>query len=266
MEIFVIEGDVGRMNMVFKFYNQVWLILSVVAGAALAWIWPALRRRTPARTAWRGVLSLLVAIALLYPLIATPAKWNIRMSADAPATLDGMAFMRTTTYQEKGVTVNLDHDYEALRWMQRNIVGSPVIAEAHGDNPYRSIANRVANFTGLPAIVGWDWHQRQQRATTPGRLVTNRIQDVNWLYNSPNIEDKLAILARYDVEYIYSGTLEWIYYSPEGLNRFDDMVDAGFLAEAYRDAYVTIYRVEAQSAVRGAPPLPVSERTTLTDE
>ena len=61
--------------------------------------------------------------------------------------------------------------------MQRYIEGSPVIAEAHSGNPYRSIGNRVAMYTGLPAIVGWDWHQRQQRAVLPGDLVSSRIDD-----------------------------------------------------------------------------------------
>jgi uncharacterized membrane protein len=250
----VITGDVGRMNMVFKFYNQVWLILSVVAGAALAWTWPAIGRRAVLpRRLWRGALALLVGIALLYPLIATPAKWNIRMSEEAPTTLDGMVFMETTTYQDSGATVELDKDYEAIRWLQRHVQGSPVIAEAHSDNPYRSMANRVANFTGLPAIVGWDWHQRQQRATVPGRLVTARIQDNNRLFNSTDVGEKLAIIDKYDVEYIYSGTLEWIYYSPEGLVTFDEMVDAGFLEEVFRNSHVTIYRVNRQVVAGGAP-------------
>jgi uncharacterized membrane protein len=171
VEIFVLDGDVGRMNTVFKFYVQVWLILSVVGGAALAGVWPTVWNGR--RFVWLGLLGLLIFLAALYPMTATPAKWEIRMSKEAPRTLNGMAFMEYVHYGDTDYTgqpqrVHLADDYEAIQWMWRNIDGSPVVAEAHSGNPYRSIGSRISMYTGLPTIVGWDWHQRQQRSTTPG--------------------------------------------------------------------------------------------------
>jgi uncharacterized membrane protein len=127
--------------------------------------------------------------------------------------------------------------------MQRNIIGSPVIVEAHSSNPYRSIGNRVAMYTGLPAIVGWDWHQRQQRALMPANLVYDRIDDVNTLYNTTDKVEALEILDRYNVKYIYAGQLEWVYYHPQGLLKFEDMAREGFLKEVYRNGGVSIYEV-----------------------
>ena len=40
-----------RMNTVFKFYMQVWLMFSVVGGAGLAWLWSASER-------WSGKLRI----------------------------------------------------------------------------------------------------------------------------------------------------------------------------------------------------------------
>jgi len=153
-----------------------------------------------------------------------------------------------TSYNDVGfdgtsTSVDLSYDYDAIRWMQQNIEGTPVIAEAHGANPYRSVANRVAMYTGLQAIVGWDWHQRQQRAVLPGILVTNRIIDVNNLYNTTDINQAMQILEKYNVNYVYSGQLEWIYYHPLGLTKFDDMVEQGLLDEVYRNGGVSIYEV-----------------------
>jgi YYY domain-containing protein len=249
VEFVVLEGDIGRMNTVFKFYMQVWILLSIAGGVTAVWSWSVIRQRHSLRKAWQAVLVVLFLIAALYPLLATQAKWNIRMSKDAPNTLDGMAFMPyvqygDTDYEGKSVTISLADDYEALRWMQRNIEGSPVVAEAHSSNPYRSIANRVTMYTGLPAIVGWDWHQRQQRAVVPGSLITNRIQDISTLYNTPNIEQAQMILDKYDVSYIYVGALERNYYWPEGIDKFQQMAASGTLEVVFQDEAVTIYEVK----------------------
>ncbi|MCI0398359.1 MAG: DUF2298 domain-containing protein [Chloroflexi bacterium] len=244
VEFIVLDGDVGRMNTVFKFYLQVWIMLSVVSGAAAAWAWPAVKARPRLRRAWRLALALLVAAAALYPLLATKAKWDTRMSPYAPMTLDGMAFMEVTTYNDRGQTVELDYDYDALQWIQRNIEGSPVIAEANDGTAYRSVGNRVAMYTGLPTIIGWDWHQRQQRAVVPGAMVPNRITDITNLYNTLDTAEALAIIEKYEVKYIYAGQLEWIYYNPEGLLKFDRMVEQGLLREVYRNGGVSIYEVQ----------------------
>ncbi len=255
VEIVVLEGDIGRMNTVFKFYMQVWLLLSVCCGAAAVWSWQVIKEKTSGKRLWQAALALLLAAAALYPLLATQAKWDIRMSREAPNTLDGMAFMPyveygDTDYAGNPVTIELGNDYRALRWMQRYVEGSPVIAEAHSGNPYRSIGNRVAMYTGLPAIVGWDWHQRQQRAVLPGDLVSRRIEDVNRLYNTTDITEARSILDRYDVGYVYIGDLERTYYQPQGIEKFEQLAIEGILEIAYQDPSVTIYQVK-ESAQAG---------------
>jgi YYY domain-containing protein len=251
VEIVVLDGDIGRMNTVFKFYMQAWLLLSVSSGAAAVWSWERISKKGSMRVVWQVALALLLGAAALYPILATQAKWDIRMSKEAPSTLDGMAFMPyveygDTDYAGGSVTIPLADDYAALRWMQRNISGSPVIAEAHGGNPYRSIVNRVAMYTGLPAIVGWDWHQRQQRAVLSGEFVSDRIQDVNTLYNTADISQAQQILDKYNVAYVYVGDLERAYYQPEGLAKFEQMVSEGLLSIVYQSSGVTIYQVEGR--------------------
>jgi uncharacterized membrane protein len=254
VELIVLDGDIGRMNTVFKFYMQVWVMLSIAGGVTAAMAWPAVQRRRVSGRVWKYGLALLLGAAVLYPLLATRAKWDTRMSAEAPTTLDGMAFMQVTQYQDidytgGGQTVPLHYDYDALQWMRRNISGSPVIAEAHSSNPYRAISSRVAMFTGLPSIIGWDWHQRQQRAVIPPSLISNRIADVTTVYSTTNTAEALSILEKYNVRYVYVGQLEWIYYNPQGLLKFDSMAEQGLLQEVYRNEGVSIYEVMATSAV-----------------
>ncbi|MEZ4517703.1 MAG: DUF2298 domain-containing protein [Chloroflexota bacterium] len=249
VEIVVLDGDISRMNTVFKFYLQVWLMLSIACAVAAIWAWPAIASKPRLRPVWTTIFAVLVAAALLYPLTATPAKWRIRMNPDAPNTLNGMAFMPyveygDTDYMGNPQTVRLADDYGAILWMQRNIEGSPVIAEATTGNYYRSIANRVAMYTGLPDIVGWDWHQRQQRAVVPNSMVSDRATDVNSLYND----------GRYSPGQSHSGQvrrqlcLRWFtgkHLLPAGRNPPSSIRWSmkASLTEVYRDDAARIYRL-----------------------
>jgi uncharacterized membrane protein len=98
-------------------------------------------------------------------------------------------------------------------------------------------------YTGLPAVIGWDWHQRQQRAVLPGHLVSGRVADVNFFYNTPDLREALAFLDKYNVDYIYAGTLEWTYYRPDGLLKFDELAELGHLRQVYRNGGVSVYEV-----------------------
>ena len=115
-------------------------------------------------------------------------------------------------------------------------------------NPYRSIASRVAMYTGLPTVVGWDWHQRQQRAVLPDAGVWSRIADVDNFYNTTDSAEAQRILDRYDVDYVYAGSLENVYYTPEGVAKLDAMTNDGTLTLIYDADGVKIYEVGRQEA------------------
>ncbi len=252
VEIFVLDGDIGRMNTVFKFYMQVWIMLSIVAGVSLIWVLNHIQQNWSAtgQTLWRASFAGLVVLAALYPLSATFAKRTVRTGKDIiPLTLDGTKFMEYVTYEDRGTPVVLRNDYEAIRWIQQNISGSPIIAEAHGNNPYRSVANRVAMYTGLPTIIGWDWHQRQQRPTVPATIVRSRISDVRSLYTHQSIDVTMRLINQYDVSYIYYGELEKIYYGESSVDKFDQMVTDGYLEQVYSDNGTSIYKIISGDAV-----------------
>ncbi|MEM8863131.1 MAG: hypothetical protein AAGD96_32880 [Chloroflexota bacterium] len=214
-----------------------WRLSAVSAGSEPRW-------HPQAAQVWRVGLGMLVFLAALYPVLATRGKWEVRPNKEEAAlTLDGMAFMDYVTYNDNGQEIRLNEDYEALKWMQRNISGTPVVAEAQSNNPYRSIGNRVAMYTGLPSIIGWDWHQRQQRPTLPGDVVSRRIDDVNRLYNSPETWEMLAVIEKYDVSYIYSGELERAYYGDGHIGRMNQLVDEGRLQVVYSKDSTQIYQV-----------------------
>lgn len=245
VEVVVLQGDISRMNTVFKFYLQVWIILALVAGAALAWLRPALRRAPLAvNILWSSGLIILIFLAGLYPLLATRAKVSDRWSTAAPHTLDGMAYMSYVERYENGEVFSLKPDYQAIRWLQDNGEGTPVILEAHTIEYFWG--NRVTAYTGLPSLIGWNWHQRQQRPNNTDE-VWARVVITQDLYTSTDIQYTLDMLERYNISLIYVGDLERAYYPSNGLAKFERMVDLGYLDKIYDYDNTRIYRVKQEA-------------------
>jgi uncharacterized membrane protein len=142
-------------------------------------------------------------------------------------TLDGMAYLEMV---DKG-------DYEAIKWINENIDGSPVILETPGG--YFYYASRISVFTGLPTVIGHDLCE-----ITWGRAwdeVGERKGDADAIYTTANNSEALELLKKYDVEYIYIGAGEREYYGDEGLQKFT--VHTEDYDPIYEDEGVTIYEV-----------------------
>jgi YYY domain-containing protein len=250
VEYVVIKGDIGRMNTVFKFYLQIWVLWGISAAVALAHLLPrCVRWPLGWRRAWQMALALLLIGVALYPVCALVGKVNDRWSASQPNGLDGMEYMQTAHYSD-GADLTLEYDRRAIMWLRENVQGSPVIAEAN--TPLYRWGNRISIYTGLPTIVGWDWHQKQQRAAVSGWVVDWNLQDVRDLYASTDLVLKRQIIARHKVAYIYVGELEQAYYGGEGLGALAEMVGSD-LEIVYQDGPVTIYRVVGAQGLARAP-------------
>jgi YYY domain-containing protein len=242
VEVIVIQGDIGRMNTVFKFYLQVWLMWGVAAAAALAWLAPRLRRWRQGRGLWLGILAALLFCAALYLPLATSAKVRDRFDPGLGPGLDGWAYMKTAHYSDpNGQEYDLKWDLEAIRWMLDNVVGSPVILE--GQTPEYRWGGRYSINTGLPTVLGWNWHQRQQRAAADDQQVWNRAQDVATIYNTPLVDLAESLLHEYGVQYIVVGPLERAYYDPIGLEKFERLAGEGRLQVVFHNEGVTIYKL-----------------------
>ncbi len=242
VELVTLRGDVGRMNTVFKFYLQAWTLFALCAGVCLILLLPKVLDAWKAswRRAWVGVLVVLVAAACLYPLTAASAKIRDRMNSEAPHTLDGMGYMLTSVYHDQGQEMELSQDYAAIRWVQENVPGSPVIVE--GVAPEYRWGARFSINTGLPAVLGWNWHQRQQRATLPDTTVWGRLSDIEAFYYTIDQKAAEQFLDRYGVAYIVVGQLEKAYYSTDGLAKFSQW-DGILWKEVFHQGETTIYEV-----------------------
>ncbi len=241
VELIYLPGDIGRMNTVFKFYLQAWIMFALSAGVCFGWLIRSLRYwKDSLRFVWQLVMYFLVIATALFPLMGTADKIRDRMAPDAPETLDGMAYMQYATYFDLGIEMKLEEDYQAIRWMQENVVGSPVILEGQAYE-YRW-GNRFTIYTGLPGVVGWNWHQRQQRAILRNNVVQERVDAVNLFYTTEDIDYVKEFLEEHDVSYIVVGQLERIFYPGVGLDKFSQY-DGVLWEEVFNYGSTTIYRV-----------------------
>ena len=242
LDIVRVEGDIDRMNSVFKFYLQVWVLLGVASAYLLWWLVHEARRSGLGwwSGAWAVALITLLLGASVYPVLGTRARLADRFYGQTtPLTLDGTAYVEGTMYSDHEGDIDLEADFEGIRWLRENVQGSPIVLEGH--TPTYRWGNRISVYTGLPTVVGWKWHQEQQRWDYRHQIGL-RIEDVDRLYSTAGRQEALSLLRKYGVSYIYVGPLERLYYPARGLDKFERMVGAG-LDRVFQSEQVSIYRV-----------------------
>ena len=104
VEVFVLKGDGGRSNTVFRFYNQAWFILGLATSLALVDLLTGMQHWSRStKYVWGFILGVLVLFAASYPLIATNKKITDRWPdiQNPPHALDGALFMLGDASQPK---------------------------------------------------------------------------------------------------------------------------------------------------------------------
>lgn len=257
-ELGVVAGDVGRMNTLYKFGVQSWILLGISAAASFGWLLTEVPKWLPGwRLFWQGLAMLLVTGAALTLLISGTDKVRDRWVPEAPHSLDSMAYMQYATYAEYGRTFSTAEDYRAIRWMQENVQGSPVIVEAAPAGRQYSWLARFSIYTGLPDVVGWQGHEQQQRVYFQGQVIQRGLEVDNF-YATTDLVAAVDFLHKYNVRYIIVGQLERGKYAPgtpdgpvladapDGLLKFEQF-NGLYWREVYRDGETVIYKVPAGS-------------------
>jgi YYY domain-containing protein len=217
----------SRMNTVFKFYYQAWVLMAIAAAYGIYYLLgresATKRAGAPiARSAWLVVLLALVAGGMCYPLLGIPNKAG---GFRGKPSLDGMAFLANSR----------PDDYAAILWLQQNEPGMANIVEAWGGS--YSDAAFTSAFTGLPTVLGWDFHEFQWRGNSIEG--DKRKPDIATIYQNSDAQQVLTLLEKYDIRYVYVGATEARKYElpPHLIQRF-----GGFLEKVYEQGSVAIYR------------------------
>ncbi len=256
VDVVTVKNDIERMNTVFKFSLEAWQILAM-ASAFGAWyagryLWsargwhvaPRPGRAFAATVGLAGGVVLLVSSSI-FVFSGTASRQNARF-APLPRSLNGLGYLQVASFREDhgtpaaadDATIRLADDAPLIRWLRENVEGSPVIVEAVG--PLYHWTGRISVNTGLPAVIGWDWHETQQRWDYSG-LVSQRRTETRRFYTDMSASEAAQYLRRFNVSYVVVGTEERSWGTSEGLARIARMPG---LQEVFRSGDYAIYHVD----------------------
>ncbi|MBP9817131.1 hypothetical protein KBC75_00055 [Candidatus Shapirobacteria bacterium] len=107
----------------------------------------------------------------------------------------------------------------AIEWINKNIVGQPVILEAVGDS-YTTFG-QVSVATGLPTVEGWIVHEWLWRGGYDKPAA--RQSDVQQIYEAKDPEVARTLLQKYNVKYVFVGDKEFEKYPEINVANFDKL-------------------------------------------
>jgi len=179
-----------RINTIFKFYYQAWMMWSLAAAFATAYLLQNLRGVK--NILFSVLIGLVIFAGLLYPALSLLTKTN-DFKPPFGYTLDD--FDR--------VTRENPDEAAAIEFLRTSPDG--IIAEAVGGS-YTNYA-RISTYTGLQTVIGWPGHESQWRGSYAPQ--GSRSDDILKLYTTIRWDEAQVIIDRYDIRYIYVGSLEY---------------------------------------------------------
>jgi uncharacterized membrane protein len=243
VEFFYLRDSFGvRMNTVFKFYYQGWMMLGIAGGYGLWWLLGS--ERSPLGRMSRGLFTisagLLIIAGLVYPVMGYYSRADGFQSVP---NLNGAS----------NIAQNNPDDWAAIQWLRQNSGATsqgipPTILEAPGSS--YTYEGRISAFSGVPTLLGWAVHESQWR----GNYIEQgkREPDIQTIYTTKDGKLALQLLQKWDIRYVVVGNAEINYVDQKcrdpqlnlgcnlssALRKFDTT-----LKPVFQQGSVTIYAV-----------------------
>ncbi|MBX3015300.1 MAG: hypothetical protein KF832_27520 [Caldilineaceae bacterium] len=227
-----------RMNTVFKFYYQAWLLFGLAVSYAIVVGLSALlpTAQEPATgitspllrwvTGLGALLTLLLALSgLIFPVAAAYSKTG---AFAATPTFDATAYLA-----EQGPA-----ELAAADWVRANTAPTALVIEGKGAS-YWSNYNRISTLTGRPTLLGWDGHEAQWRGKAFGAMAQGRVEALDLIYGSRTPTEITRVLTAWNVDYVYVGPTERSQY---GITAESERALAMAMELAFEQGDVRIYQ------------------------
>ncbi len=210
----------SRMNTVFKFYYQGWLLLGL---AGVFGIVRSFQARNPARSLAApllgGLALLLILAALIYPVAGVYTKAN---HFQGTPTLNGLAYVGPD-------------ELAVIEWLRANTPPDAIVLEGKGGS-YRAETARLSAATGRATLLGWDGHESQWRGEAYGSMAQGRPEALDGVYRNSSVEQLQAVLDQWQIAFVVVGPAERNQYGiPPGVeDRLGQAMELAFALGDYR--------------------------------
>jgi YYY domain-containing protein len=283
--VFLRDNFQMRMNTIFKFYFQIWVLWALAAGYGL---WRTLhaamrereghdeRGRVTLTTAPAGIRAMAGIWAVFFLLLAFsgllygyygPMSRQVAGGGQRLRGLDGTTWLRDAS----------PGDHAGIVWLKANAGGNDTVLEAGRDEYGRP--GRVSAYTGVPTLAAWDTsHEALWRTGQPELRAElgKRRQVVNSIYKGVDptngapitAQRLLELLKQYGVTYVFVGATERgeAGAAPadptEQVTPYAEAVFRQAMPVAFSSGSTLIYAVKEGVAGAGeAPPTPIAGTT-----
>ncbi len=196
--VFLRDNFGTRMNTVFKFYYQAWLLFGVAGAYTISVALGGWR-------GWRLAPAILGTAALVLAVLSSTyllaGIYSKTMGFSSQPTFDATAYLVNGGQNELA----------ALRWLRANTQPGDLVIEGKGAS-YRADQSRVSTMTGRPTLLGWDGHEAQWRGKSYAEMADGRAQALEVIYRGSTVDQLRQLIDAWGIDYIYVGPAERAQY------------------------------------------------------
>ncbi|MEO1288332.1 MAG: DUF2298 domain-containing protein [Chloroflexota bacterium] len=214
-----------RINTIFKFYYQAWILLGIVASYSVYTILLHPVRDDNSRFALGLGYAPIVLIVLIMTVPYLPFGMYTRAILEENRHRFPAEQQATLSLDGRSGGINADY-FAALQCLANTVQGDDVVVVEATRDTYNSQYGRIGAFYGIPTVHNWSNHQRQWRGETYDDVAGNREFDIQTLYSDLRWEIAVPIIEQYGIDYIMYGTTERRQYGDLGEDKFRDNLTA----------------------------------------